>query len=456
MLLTPLIKRQLRIFAILATVSLGLAFFKYAQVPALIGIGVYDVQVDFADASGLYPKAAVTYRGVDVGEVSSLEVGDRGAVAVLRIDNDAKVPAGASAELHSTSAIGEQYVDLVPPKDAAEKSESYLADGDRIPRDRAIEMPQISPVLDSVNRLLKSVPKGATQEVLDGVDEGLAGAGPELGDLVDSSSRLIGEAQARIEATSSLIAALKPVLETQVELGDETVGYADSLDKLAGTLAENNSADLRALLDSGPGGLDSATETIVGLQPVLPRMLYNLTTNAQVLNATLPELRQTLVVYPAMVARVQQAVNPRAKYGDVQLDLRATLNNPPTCIAGYLPPRERRSPGETTVRDVNRLAHCEAPSNSPVVVRGARNLPCPNSAARGAVPADCGLRFRDARYAPTSATVAYDLAVGRKVSKAETGPMTKGPAKSKAKGTTEQFEGDDLWKILVLAPLMVR
>ena len=39
MLLTPLIKRQLRIFAVLATVALGLAFFQYARVPAMMGIG---------------------------------------------------------------------------------------------------------------------------------------------------------------------------------------------------------------------------------------------------------------------------------------------------------------------------------------------------------------------------------------------------------------------------------
>src|SRR5690606_664262 len=55
MLLTPLIKRQLRIFAVLAVVALGMAFFNYARVPAMLGIGVYDVSVEFADASGLYP-----------------------------------------------------------------------------------------------------------------------------------------------------------------------------------------------------------------------------------------------------------------------------------------------------------------------------------------------------------------------------------------------------------------
>lgn len=446
MLLTPLIKRQLRIFAVLSAIALGLAFFQYARVPAMLGIGVYDVQVDFADASGLYPKAAVTYRGVEVGEVSGLEVTAHGAIATLRLENDAKVPAGASAELHSTSAIGEQYVDLVDPRGGVPEDGDVLAEGARIPRERAVEMPQITPVLDSVNRLLESVPKEATRRVLDQVDDGLGGTGPQLNELVDASGKLLTEAQSQIDATTSLISALQPVLETQRDLGPATKDYATQLDRLTGALAADDSAALRGLLKTGPGGLDAATATIGDLQPVLPMMLANLTTNAQVLNTYLPQVRQTLVVYPSVVARLQSAVNPRAAEGDVKLDLRAALNNPPTCRSGYLDARERRNPRATEVRDVDTLAHCELPPAHPTAVRGARNLPCPQGADRGPTPAACGIRFRDGIWPETGGTVAYDLAVGRAGDRT---PAT-GPA------PTDDTEGDDLWKILVLAPLGLR
>ena len=79
MILTTLIKRQLRIFAVLTLVALFFAVVVYARVPALLGVGVYEVRAEYADASGLYPKAIVTYRGVQVGEVADLEVGDGGA-----------------------------------------------------------------------------------------------------------------------------------------------------------------------------------------------------------------------------------------------------------------------------------------------------------------------------------------------------------------------------------------
>ncbi|TQK68369.1 MCE family protein [Nocardioides sp. SLBN-35] len=447
MLLTPLIKRQLRIFTVLAVVALGLAFFQYARVPAMLGIGVYDVDVDFGDASGLYPKAAVTYRGVEVGQVSKLEVTDEGAIATLRLDNDAKIPAGASAELHSTSAVGEQYVDLVDPRTPPAGGE-VLADGARIPRERAVEMPQITPVLDSVNRLLESVPKAETKRVLDEVDAGLGGAGPDLNELVDSTGDVLSEAQARIDATTSLIAAVQPVLETQRDLGSRTQSYAASLDELTTALAAGDSAAVRTLLKNAPGGLDAATRTVTDLQPVLPMMLANLTTNAQVLNTYLPQLHQTLVVYPSLVARLQSAINPRAEHGDVKLDLRAALNNPPTCQSGYLSPKERRNPRATEVRDVDPLAHCEIAPDNPTAVRGARNLPCPEGDGRGNTPAACGEHFGGGEWPDSSGTVAYDLAVGH-----GDGTTT---ATAPASAGAPETGGDELWKILVLAPLGVR
>jgi phospholipid/cholesterol/gamma-HCH transport system substrate-binding protein len=438
MLLTPLIKRQLWIFVVIASIALGLTFVSYAKVPAMVGIGVYDVEVDFADASGLYPKAQVTYRGVKVGKVERLEVSDDGAVATLRIDNDADIPVDATAELHSTSAIGEQYVDLV----ADDGSGPFLDDGAEIPRDRAVEMPQIAPALDSLNRLLASVPRNQTRRVLTQVGEGFGGTGPEIGELIDSSGRLLTEAQANIDATTSLVAALQPVLATQQDLGPTTRSYAAALDDLTEALTADNSADLRALLKSGPGGLDALTRTVTELQPTLPMLLDNLTTNAQVLHTYLPELRQTLVVYPATIARMQGMANPGAEGGYATLDLRAGFNTPPSCTSGYLPLSRRRSPSDTKTRKVDPLAHCEAPADDPRAVRGARNLPCPDSNRRGPLPEACGITFRSGRWPQSSGTVAYDLAVGR-------GGRTQ-------ELDLENGKSENLWKILVLAPLAVR
>jgi len=438
MVLTRLITWQLRILAVISAIALGLTFFVYAKVPSMVGIGVYDVKVDFADASGLYPRAQVTFHGVKVGRVAKLEVSDDGAVATLRIKDGVDIPTGATAELHSTSAIGEQYVDLV----AGGADAPFLGDGGKIPRERAIEMPQITPVLNSLNRLLASVPRQRTRRVLSQIGNGLGGRSEDLGGIIDSSQQLLAEAQASIDATTSLVAALRPVLSTQADVGASTRDYAKALSDLTGTLASQDSADLRALLRSGPGGLDALTRTITDLQPTLPMFLVNATTNAEVLNAYLPDLRQLLVVYPATIARLQGVANARAEFGDARFDLRASFNDPPSCQSGYLPPSQHRSPSDMTPRRVDSLAHCEIPTNDPIAVRGARNLPCPNSAQRGPLPESCGLTFRRGMWPETGGTVTYDLGVGR--------------SEKTHEPDIENNKGEDLWKILVLAPLSVR
>lgn len=439
MILTALIKRQLRVFAVLTVVALFFAVVVYARVPALVGIGVYEVRAEYADASGLYPKAMVTYQGVKVGEVADLEVGDGGAIAELRIDDEHDIPATVVAELHSTSAIGEQYVDLVPGtvKEAGEESAS-LGDGDVIPVDRTVEMPQITPVLESVNDLLESVPRARTRRVLDQVDEGLAGSGPDVASTIENAERLLSTAQERLAVTTSLIRAAQPVLGTQQDLRNTTLGYAQSLAAFTGELAGRD-RDLRALLSEGPDGLRAATELVTDLQPTLPLLVTNLTTNAEVLNTYLPQIQEGLVYYPVTVARLQSAINPRAEFGDVNLDLRANVNNPPACSQGYLPPAERRDPSVIQVRDVDLLAHCTVPDEDPKSVRGARLLPCPQGGGRGPLPSSCGLRFGNGVWP--------EGAGGSRGSDLRRGLAGEGSQER----PTEQG-----WKSLVLGPVSVR
>ena len=307
MLLTKFIKHQLRIFAVLTALALGLMVFVYARVPAMVGIGVYDVKAQFGDSSGLYPKALVTYRGVKVGQVSDLELTDKAAVATLRIDSGTEIPKSAFAELHSTSAIGEQYVDLVPRGNDA----GHLGDGDLIPMTRTVEMPQITPVLDSVNHLLETIPKEQTTRVLNEVDAGLGGSGPEVGELIDSTDQLLTEAQRQIGATTGLINALEPVLTQQQQLAPSTAEYA-SLVAQAHRASSPSATATCARCSATASGLDPARNTVNDLQKSLPMMLDNLNVNATVLKTYLPQLQQTLVVYPATVARAQTVVNPRA------------------------------------------------------------------------------------------------------------------------------------------------
>lgn len=115
MVLTKRIKIQLAVFAVLSLIAGAIMFFAYMQVPTVfLGIDRYTVTVQLPQAGGLYPGGNVTYRGVQVGRVQDVRLTDTGAEAVLRLKSDVHIPADLNAQVHSVSAAGEQYVELLP------------------------------------------------------------------------------------------------------------------------------------------------------------------------------------------------------------------------------------------------------------------------------------------------------------------------------------------------------
>ncbi|WP_156747396.1 MlaD family protein, partial [Mycobacterium sp. E2462] len=109
--LTPFIRRQLIVFGILTVISLLVLGIYYLQIPSLVGVGRYTLKADLPASGGLYPTANVTYRGVTIGKVTDVEPTERGAQATMSIDSRYKIPVDASADVHSVSAVGEQYLD---------------------------------------------------------------------------------------------------------------------------------------------------------------------------------------------------------------------------------------------------------------------------------------------------------------------------------------------------------
>lgn len=386
--LSRLIKRQLVAFTIIGVLATVFAAVRYVDLPQVLGAGHYTVTARFADISGLYPRAIVTYRGADIGLVRSVRLTPEGTEVDLSLSTASKIPRDVVASIHSTSAIGEQYVDLVPRTDRG----PYLADGSVITVADTREMPQIGPVLTSLNETLASVPNKRLTRVLDQANTGLGGAGPDLAQLLGDANEIADDANTYVDQTTSLIEGASPFLETQTDLAAEQRAALTSLSTTTQQLQASD-PDLRRLLATIPDAAGTVDDLVRGVAPTLPTLLSNLTAPAEVLNVYLPNLEQTLVVYPVMMAAVQGVLLPHADTGAVKLDLRTNVNNPPSCTDGFIPRSERRSPAEVSKHSTPLAMHCTA-DNTTEGVRGARFAPCPNDPARrSATPAGCGLRF---------------------------------------------------------------
>src|SRR5882757_209678 len=98
------------VFTVAALAGLG---WYYLRLPSVAGIGQYTLTAELPASGGLYATANVAYRGVTIGKVTDVAPTANGVRATLSIDDRYKIPVDATANVHSVSAIGEQYLDLV-------------------------------------------------------------------------------------------------------------------------------------------------------------------------------------------------------------------------------------------------------------------------------------------------------------------------------------------------------
>lgn len=371
MTLTKFVKIQLAIFSVLTVIGLVVMGGTYIGVPAMLGIGRYKVTVQLEATGGLYQQANVAYRGTNVGKVTEVRLTPEGVEADLSIDSDYKIPGDSEAWVRSVSAIGEQYVDLVPPEDSGDGN---LYDGSVIPVERT-QLPQdVGALLDQTDRLLSSVADTRLRQVIDEAFRAFNGAGPDLQRFIDSAALLVQEAKDSAEPTKQLIEQIGPLLDTQVRSEDAIRSWTADLATVTDQLREHDPA-LRNILRDGPGALETVTNQFDSLRPTLPLLLANLVSLGQVAVTYNAGIEQILVVYPPLVAALLTSIRGPLEYG-AMVDFMTTLNDPPPCTTGFLPPDQRRSPADFTPVDTPSGLYCKVPHDSPVAVRGIRNTPC--------------------------------------------------------------------------------
>jgi len=127
------VKVQLVIFSLLTITALLLIFFRYSHLPAALGINQIHVSAELPETGGLYPNANVTYRGYPIGKVEQISQTPGGVKIDMAIDRRLAPPQNSHVEVHSVSAIGEQFLDFVP--DAAPSTPMH--DGTLVPRGQA-------------------------------------------------------------------------------------------------------------------------------------------------------------------------------------------------------------------------------------------------------------------------------------------------------------------------------
>ena len=370
---------QLAVFVVIAATAIAVMGLHFLKLPAKwFGVGRYSVTMQLPETGGLYSTGNVTYRGVEVGRVQSVRLSDNGVDAVLSLKSGIDIPSNLRAEVHSQSAIGEQYVDLIPRDGTARP----LRDGDVIPRDDTSVPPDINALLDAANSGLQAIPRENLKTAIDEAYTAVGGLGPQLSDIVKGSTTLAIDARANLDPLLNLIDNAKPVMDSQVQTSAAIQAWASHIATVTGELKTHNDA-VAGVIDQG--GLvatnEQARNLIERLKPTLPVIVANLASIGQVAVTYQNDIEQLLVLLPHAVSEGQATfmanANTNQAYRGEYLSFNLNINLPPACTTGFLPAQQQRVPNlvDYPERPPGDL-YCRTPQDSPFNVRGARNIPC--------------------------------------------------------------------------------
>ncbi len=418
-------KVQLMVFALITMVGVAYVGATYARLDRLLFDDSYRVVAHFEDSGGIFTGAGVSYRGVTVGQVGALEVTEKGVDVILEIDDDSeKIPLDTNALVANRSAVGEQYVDLLPNTDDG----PYLGEDSEIPvANTKTPIPTMQLLVD-LDKMVNSVDKGSLRTVVSEMGKAFNGTGESLGQIIDTSNSFIETANDNVEVTEALIRDSNTVLRTQLDSASDIRSFARDLALLSDTLVASD-ADLRRVIDNGSATANQLRRFLEENRVDLGELINNLVTTGEVTVKHLDGIEQVLVLYPYVVEGGYTVVGKDPKTGLYDAHFGLILQQEPhVCTEGY-DPGQVRGPEDREDKPMDMDARCTEPqarSNA----RGSQNAPRAGAAYRAPVVAAYDRRTGTVQYTDASPSDAVSYT-----------------------GGAASIFGEESWKWLLLQPI---
>lgn len=302
-----------------------------------------EVTVTMPSTGGLFEGSAATYRGVEVGRVTKIDLGADSVEVTVRLDPGQKVPKKSKAKVRSLSPVGEQYLDFRPET----RSGPYLADGDRIAA-QASDLPvSIAKMVSGLQGALRQVDPDKVRIVLREVNTAFDGSSDDLNALVENTEVLL-----------STIDTTLPQIERVLVNGRTTLQiFADNRQVLRSFAAAAASVgswyllwdpSVQRILSTLPADLKTVTTLLTKVDKNLPDFMAEINQLAKMLAVHGPHLQATLAMTPYGLGRFASVM--RNGYMNVV----ANLNGQATCDYNVT----RRNPTHTDRGKVGTTGRC--------------------------------------------------------------------------------------------------
>jgi phospholipid/cholesterol/gamma-HCH transport system substrate-binding protein len=336
---TTAIRKHLRDFlAIVVLLVIALAVVGYilsnqrVTVPAwvpVVGQDFYEVEAEFTTAQAVTPGQGQTVQiaGVDIGQISKVELEDGKGVVTLRIEPEHdRVYRDATALLRPKTGLKDMVVELVPGTPEAGR----LDEGERIPVGQTL--PDVN--LDEILASLDDDTRQYVQLLVSGAAEGLRGNGRRLASALRRFEpvnrdllEINGELTTRRQSIRRVMHNLSLLTEELGSKDDQLARFVETSNQFFEALAAEDDS-LRAALAELPGAL-TETERALGKTRVLASelgpTLQGLRPAARALG---PALRRTQPFLRASTPVIRDQLRPFARDAQAPVAaLRPALND---------------------------------------------------------------------------------------------------------------------------------
>lgn len=366
--ITQRTKIQLIVFLVLTLLGVSFVGARYARLDRMVLDTSYEVVAHYDDSGGIFTGAEVTYRGVQIGRVSKMELTDEGVDVFLAIENDFDdIPADTRALVGNRSAVGEQFVELQPQSDG----EPFLEGGSEIDTSMTEVPITTTEWLSNTQDLVNSVPKKDLDTVITEFGAAFEGGGDDLSRLIDSSSSFIDAANENFELTTTLVNESRIVLGTQLDKASAIRSFMRDLRLFSDTMADADGS-LRKVIDDGSVTASTLRAFLEENEADLGKLFSDLATIGEIQVKHLAGTRMILILYPYVVAGGYAVASPDAN-GQVDAHFGLILTEEPVvCERGYNA-RIRDPQTERGNAPMDEDARCAEPM--PITPRGAHHAP---------------------------------------------------------------------------------
>lgn len=306
--------------ALLALILVGgCSYIIFDVLQVRVGRQPFPVDVTLSRGGGLFVGSYVAYRGVDVGRVSAMHAGPDGVKVVMKLDPGTRVPSHTQAIVHDLSAVGEQYLDLVPTSAAG----PYLRAGSVIPTS-ATQVPiTIETLLTNTGRFTNSIDTPAFNQLLATLTTALSGTGPELQTILTAGESLAADLNSVKPQTGVLINAGHTLLGAADVTNPDVRQFSTNLAGLTAQLEASN-ADIRSLISKGNAAIPQLNTLLQVNTKVLEQLTESGTTLTRVASSNNAAVQALLAALPNTLGTLSSIV----KDGVVQAIFNYNDNEP--------------------------------------------------------------------------------------------------------------------------------